>query len=297
MRVFVTGSTGFIGSQVTLELLSAGHQVLGLTRSDAGAKTLQTLGAEVQRGALDDLTSLQRAAEACDAVIHTAFDHNFATYVANCAQDARVIAALGAVLEGSQRPLLLTSATAIGAAAGQTADEDYADLNHGSPRVASEQAGHALSQRGVNVVVMRLSQIHDPLRQGLVSYVIDLARHKGVSAYIGDGLNHWSAAHVSDTALLYRLALEKHQPGARYHATAESAISFREIAETVGRGLGVPTRAISAEQAAEHFTWLSGFVGHDMSAASDKTRERLAWQPKGPGLLFDIATCLARPQQ
>ncbi|MEK1939463.1 MAG: SDR family oxidoreductase [Pseudomonas sp.] len=297
MRVFVTGSTGFIGTQVTQELLSAGHQVLGLTRSDAGAQTLQALGAEVQRGDLSDLPGLQRGAEGCDAVIHTAFDHNFATFVANCQQDARVIAALGAVLEGSPRPLLLTSGTAIGAAAGHAADEDYADLNHANPRVASEQAGQALSQRGVNVVVMRLSQIHDPLRQGLVSYVIDLARHKGVSAYLGEGLNHWSAAHVSDTALLYRLALEKHQPGARYHATAESAISFREIAEAVGRGLGVPTQAITAEQAPAHFGWLAGFVGKEMSAASTKTRERLTWQPKGPGLLFDIATCLARPQQ
>jgi nucleoside-diphosphate-sugar epimerase len=295
MRVFLTGSTGFIGTQVAEELLTAGHQVLGLTRSDAGTRKLLALGAEAHRGDIEDLASLQRGAEGCDAVIHTAFDHNFATFVANCEKDARVIAALGAVLEGSLRPLLITSGTAIGAPGpGQAADEDYADLNHPNPRVASEVAGHALNQRGIDVRVLRLSQIHNPLKQGLVSYVIDLARQKGVSAYIGDGLTHWSAAHVADTALLYRLALENGQAGARYHGTAESAIAFGEIAETVGRGLGVPTVALSAEEAAEHFGWLHGFVAKDMSAASHKTRERLGWQPTGPGLLFDVASGLAR---
>jgi len=294
MRVFVTGSTGFIGTQVTRELLDAGHQVLGLTRSDAGARALQALGAGVHRGDLDDLASLRRGAEGCEAVIHTAFDHNFDQFVANCEKDARVIAALGAALEGSQRPLLITSTTAVGTSTpGQSADEDHADLHHPNPRVASELAGHALRQRGVNVVVMRLSQIHDPARQGLVSYVMLLAREKGVSAYIDEGLNHWSAAHLSDTALLYRLVLEKHQPGARYHATAESAIRFHDIAQTIGDCLGVPTRALPRDEAAAHFGWLSAFVGKDMSASSQKTRERLGWHPAGPGLLSDVADCLA----
>ncbi|GLK90218.1 SDR family oxidoreductase [Pseudomonas turukhanskensis] len=293
MRVFLTGSTGFIGTQVAEELLTAGHQVVGLTRSDAGARKLLSIGAEAFHGDIEDLPGLQRGAEGCDAIIHTAFDHNFATFVANCEKDARVIAALGAVLEGSQRPLLITSGTAIGAPGlGKAADEDYADLNHPNPRVASEVAGHALSERGVNVVVVRLSQIHNPVRQGLVSYVIDLAREKGVSAYIDDSPVHWSAAHVADTALLYRLALENGQPGARYHGTAESSIAFGEIAETVGVGLGVPTVALSPEDAAAHFGWLLGFVGKDMTAASNKTRERLGWQPTGPGLLADITTCL-----
>ncbi|MEN0108287.1 MAG: SDR family oxidoreductase [Pseudomonas sp.] len=298
MRVFLTGSTGFIGAQVAQELLAAGHQVPGLTRSDAGTRALLAIGAEAHRGDIEDLASVQRGAEGCDAVIHTAFDHNFATFVANCAKDARVIAALGDVLHGSTRPLRITSGTAIGAAVeGQAADEDYADLNHPSPRVASEVAGHAQSQRGVNVIAIRLSQIHNPVKQGFVSYVIDLARRTGVSAYVDEGLNHWSAAHVADTALLYRLALEKGQAGARYHGTAESAIAFREIAQTVGHGLGVPTVALSGEAAAAHFGWLAGFVGKDMSAASNKTRERLGWQPTGPGLLFDVATCLAREGQ
>ncbi len=293
MRVFLTGATGFIGAHVAEELLTARHQVVGLTRSDAGTRQLLSIGAEAYRGDIEDLPGMQRGAEGCDAIIHTAFDHNFATFIANCEKDARVIAALGAVLEGSQRPLLITSGTPIGSAGpGQAADEDYVNLNHPNPRVASEVAGHALSERGVNVGVMRLSQIHNPQRHGLVSYVINLARQKGVSAYIGDGLLNWSAAHVADTALLYRLALEKAQPGARYHGTAESAIAFRDIAEAVGQGLGVPTVALSPEEAAEHFEWLFGFVGKDMTASSSKTRERLGWQPTGPGLLADIATGL-----
>lgn len=295
MRVFLTGATGFIGAQVAEELITAGHEVLGLTRSDAGARHLLSIGAQAYRGDIDDLAGLQRGGEGCDAIIHTAFDHNFATFVANCEKDARVIAALGAVLEGSQRPLLITSGTAIGSSGpGQAADEDYANLNHPNPRVASEVAGHALSERGVNVIALRLSQIHNPVKQGLVSYVIDLARAKGVSAYIADSPVNWSAAHVADTALLYRLALEKGQAGARYHGTAESAIAFGEIAEAVGHGLGVPTVALAPDKAAEHFGWLLGFVGKDMTAASQKTRERLGWQPTGPGLLFDVATCLAR---
>jgi len=293
MRVFLTGATGFIGSQVAKELLTAGHQVLGLTRSDAGSRALEYVGAEAHRGDIEDLACLLRGAERCDAVIHTAFDHDFSNFAANCQKDASVIAALGAALEGSQRPLVITSGTAFGAtASGQMADEDYADLDHPNPRVASELAGHELSQRGVNVMVVRLSQIHNPVKQGLASYVIERARANGVSAYIGNGRNAWSAAHLTDTAVLYRLALEKGQPGARYHGTVESAIAFREIAETIGRGLGVPTQALLAEEAVAHFGWLSGFVSQDMRAASSKTRERLGWQPIGPGLLFDMESCL-----
>jgi len=289
MRIFLTGSTGFIGSQVAVELLSAGHQVLGLTRSDAGAQALAAIGAEVYRGDIEDLPGLQYAAAQCEGVIHTAFDHDFSHFVDNCQKDHRVILALGAALEGSGRPLLITSGTPMGSAApGQVATEDYFNPDHPNPRIASELAGRELSQRGINVSVMRLSQIHDTTRQGLVSYVSELARQKGVSAYIGEGLNNWSAAHLSDTARLYRLALAKSQPGARYHATAEERISFRQIAEAVGEALGLPVRSMTVEQAPAHFGWLGAFVDKDMSASSTLTRERLGWQPTGPGLLADL---------
>lgn len=289
MRVFVTGSSGFIGSQVTRELLNAGHQVLGLTRSEAAAHDLLAMGAEPHHGNIEDLASLQSGAENCDAVIHTAFDHDFANFVANCQKDARVIAALGSALEGSARPLIITSGTAMGSPSpGQAADEDHFDPAHPNPRVASELAGETLLQRGVNVVVMRLSQIHNPYKQGLVTEVIKHARERGVSAYIDEGTNQWSAAHVADAAHLYRLALEKHQPGARYHATAESSLSFRLIAETIGEGLGLPTMAIPADEAMASFGWLSSFVGKDMSSMSNKTQTRLGWRPSGPGLIADL---------
>lgn len=293
MRVFLTGSTGFIGIQIAKQLLGAGHQVLGLTRSDAGAAALQALGAESHRGDLQDLGSLQHGARHCDAVIHTAFDHDFSNFVANCQKDSRVIAALGAELQGSQRPLLITSGTPLGAPGpGQAADEDYFAADHPNPRVASELAGQALVEHGINVVVMRLSQIHDTLKQGLVTEVIKRARETGISAYVDDGLNPWSAAHLSDTAQLYRLALEKHRPGARYHATAEHYIEFRRIAQAIGDGLGIPTVALSAREATAHFGWLSGFVAKDMSALSSKTQARLGWHPKGCSLLSDLETCL-----
>lgn len=291
MRVFLTGSTGFIGTQLTRELLDAGHQVLGLTRSQDGARALQAAGADVHHGTLEDLASLQRGAEQCDAVIHAAFDHDFTNLIANCQKDSRAIAALGAALEGSERPLIITSATVMGSAGqGEAADEDYFNPEHPHPRVASELAGDVLLQRGVNVVVMRLSQIHNPVKQGLVTEFIKHVRQTGHCAYIGEGLNRWSAAHLVDTAQLYRLALEKHQPGARYHATVENSISFRSIAETIGQGLGLPTVSVPADQAMASFGWLSGFVGLDMYTLSSKTHTRLGWQPGGPGLIADLKT-------
>ena len=227
---------------------------------------------------------------ACDGVIHTAFDHNFANFVANCQKDSRAIEALGSALAGSDRPLVITSSTAMGTAtAGEPADEDYFNPQHPNPRVASELAGRALSDLSLNVSVVRLSQIHDTHKQGLVSDVTKMARKTGRSAFVGEGANRWSATHVSDAVRLFRLALEKHQAGARYHATAEEAIPFRAIAEAVGQRLGLPVAGIIAEEAAGHFGWLNAFVGKDMSASSVKTRERLGWQPAGPGLLADIA--------
>jgi nucleoside-diphosphate-sugar epimerase len=289
MRVFLTGATGFIGSKIVQELINSSHQVLGLTRSDAGAKALRDAGAEVHHGDIEDLDSLRRGAAVCDGVIHTAFDHNFQNFLANCEKDRIAILALGDALEGSDRPLVITSGTGMGTAIpGEPAMEDYFNPDHPNPRKASELVGQDLLQRGINVSVMRLSQIHDPQRQGLLTYSIELARTRRVSAYVGEGTNCWSAAHVSDTACLYRLALEKREAGARYHATAEAGIAARTVAELIGERLGVPAVSIAPSEMAGHFGWLAAFADKDMSADSTKTRERLHWQPTGPGLLDSL---------
>jgi nucleoside-diphosphate-sugar epimerase len=289
MRVFVTGATGFIGSAVVRELIEAGHQVVGLTRNDAGARLLAAAGAQVHRGDLEDLESIRRGAALSDGVIHTAFNHDFSKFVANCEQDRKVIEAMGDVLVGSDRPLLITSGTGMGnAVPGHPATEDIFNPNHPNPRKASELAGAAVAERGVNVSVVRLPQVHDPVKQGLITPVIHLTREKGVSAYVGDGLNRWPAVHRLDAAHLYKLALEKHEAGSRYHAVAEEGISMREIAEVIGRGLKVPTVSLSPEDAAAHFGWLAMFAGFDMPASSAQTQKRLGWRPTGPGLIADL---------
>ncbi len=289
MRVFLTGATGFIGSAIVPELVNAGHQVLGLTRSDVGAQSLIEAGAEVHRGDLEDLDTLRSGAAKSDGVIHTAFDHDFSNFVANCEKDRRAIEALGSALAGSDRPLVITSGTGLGSAApGQPATEDFFDADHPIPRKASELAGAALSRSGVNVVAMRLPQVHNTVKQGLISPAIELAREKGVSAYVGNGLNRWPAAHVLDVARLYRLALEAREAGARYNAVAEEGIAVRDIAEVIGRGLRVPVVALSPEEAKGHFGWLAPFAGWDMPASSAQTRERLRWHPTGPGLIADL---------
>jgi nucleoside-diphosphate-sugar epimerase len=289
MRVFLTGATGFIGSHIIPELLAAGHQVLGLIRSNAGAEALVAAGAEPHYGDIEDVESLTRGAASCDGVIHTAFDHNFTNFVENCQKDARAIEALGAGLEGTTKPLIITSSTAMGSAKpGEPASEDVFATRSPNPRVASELAGQALAEHGIHVIAMRNSQIHDTRKQGLVSDVIELARKKGVSAYVGEGTNNWSAAHVSDTARLYRLALERNEAGARYHGTAEGAISLRKIAETIGETFGLPVQSLNAGEADAHFGWLAAFASKDMSASNILTRERLGWNPAGPTLLGDI---------
>jgi nucleoside-diphosphate-sugar epimerase len=286
MRIFVTGATGFIGSAVVPELIKGGHQVLGLTRSDAGAKALTAAGAQVHRGELTDLESLRKGAALSDGVIHLAFIHDFSKFKENCEIDRRAIEALGSVLAGSNRPLIVTSGTAGLGAPGQLATEDMdVPPNFPFPRV-SEQA--ALSLKGVKASVVRLPQVHDPVKQGLVTYLIALAREKGVSAYVGEGRNRWSAAHVSDVARLYKLVLENNEAGAKYHAVAEEGVSMRDIAEAIGRGLKIPAKSVSPEEAQSHFGWLAMFATHDLQASSAITRKKLGWNPTGPGLIADL---------
>jgi nucleoside-diphosphate-sugar epimerase len=289
MKVFVTGATGFIGSAIVPELVEAGHQVLGLTRSDAGAQSLTAAGAEAHRGSLENLESLRAGAALSDGVIHCAFNHDFSNFLANCEQDRRAIEAMGDVLVGSDRPLLITSGTGMGTAVpGQPARENHLNVNDPNPRKASELAGALVGERGVNVSVVRLPQVHDTVKQGLITYAVQLAREKGVSAYIGEGVNRWPAAHVLDVAHLYRLAFEKHEARSRYNAVAEEGVPMREIAEVIGRGLNVPVVSLSAEEAQGHFGWLAMFAGLDMPASSAQTQQRLGWHPTGPGLIADL---------
>lgn len=290
MRIFLTGATGFIGGAIVPELLAAGHQVVGLTRSDAGAEALTAAGAAPHRGDIDDLDSLRSGAAKADAVIHTAFNHDFSRFAASCEADGRVIEALGGALAGSNRLLLVTSGVAIAAAApGRLAVEtDAPDPHHPNPRIASELAVERLLATGLNAAIMRLPQVHDKRKQGLISPAIELAKAKGVSAYVGDGTTRWAAAHVSDVARLYRLAIEAAVPGVRYHAVAEEGVSMRAVAEAVGRGLGVPAVSLSAEEAPAHFGWLAGFVVHDLAASGAWTQAQLGWHPSGPGLIADL---------
>lgn len=288
MRVFLTGATGFIGSHVIPELIDAGHEVVGLTRSDAGARMLEAAGAEVHRGTLEDPASIAAGAANADAVIHAAFDHDFSNVVANCEKDRRVIEAIGDVLAGSARPFIITSGVGFGSAhPGEMATEDVYNREHGNPRL-TEVAGEAVADRGVSVAVVRLPQVHDPVKQGLITWSIGIAREKGLSAYIGDGSNRLSAAHISDVARLYRLALDHHTPGARWHAVDEEGVPLHEIARAIGAGLGVPVKSLTPDEAAEHFGGFAAFAAMDLPASSVLTRERLGWNPTGPGLIADL---------
>lgn len=287
MRVFVTGATGFIGSAVVKELLDAGHEVLGLARSDEKAAALAATGAEVCRGSLEDLDSLKRAAASADGVIHLGFNHDFSKFAENCEVDKHAIEVLGEALEGSERPLLVTSGVALAQARAATEDDQPMPVSAAYPR-ASEATANALIARGVNASVVRLPQVHDLVKQGLVSPVIQIYREKGICAYIGDGRNRWSAVHVLDAARLYLLALDHAEPNAKYHAVAEEGVSLRDIAVTIGRHLKLPVESIAAEEAQNFFGWFAPFASLDLPASSAQTRKKLGWKPVGPGLLADL---------
>jgi nucleoside-diphosphate-sugar epimerase len=290
MRVFVTGATGFVGSAVVQELMNAGHQVLGLARSEAAARSLAAAGALVHRGDLEDLDSLRSGAAASDGVIHTGFIHDFSKFKVVCETDRHAIEALGSALAGSDRPLIVSSGTALVKPGRLATEGEVSALTcNDFPRVATEEAAGSVAEQGVRVSVVRLSpSVHGDGDHGFVPILIRVAREKGVSAYIGEGRNRWTAVHRLDAAVLYRLAVEKGSAGARYHGVDEEGIAFREIAEVIGRQLNLPVVSKSTEDAASHFGWFAHFAGLDCPASSKLTQERLGWRPVQCSLLTDL---------
>ncbi|SHO66029.1 Nucleoside-diphosphate-sugar epimerase [Pseudoxanthobacter soli DSM 19599] len=288
MRVFVTGATGFVGSAIVRELIGAGHEVRGLARSEAGARALAETGAAVHRGDLQDLESLRQGAAGMDAVIHTAFIHDFSRFKENCEVDRRVIGALADAL-GSGRPLIVTSGTGLLPSGRLATEDDEVPASAAIPRIASEQAAAEASARGVDVRVVRLPpSVHGDGDHGFVPLLIGLAREKGLSAYIGEGGNVWPAVHRFDAARLYRLVLEKGTAGARFHGVAEDGVPFRRIAEVIGRRLNLPVMSLSGEDVAAHFGWFAHFAGIDNRATGHKTRDALSWRPEEAGLIEDL---------
>jgi nucleoside-diphosphate-sugar epimerase len=289
MRIFVTGASGFVGSAVVKELIGAGHAVVGLARSDASAAAIAAAGAEVHRGSLEDTDSLKAGAAAADSVIHTGFNHDFSRFAENCELDRRAILALGDALAGSDRPLLVTSGVGLLPPGRTVVEDDAVPATAPTPRIATEQAAAVLAERGVRVSVVRLPpSVHGEGDHGFVPIVIGMARKAGVSAYVGEGQNHWPAVHRLDAARLYRLAIEKGAADPRYHAVAEEGVAFREVATVIGRHLGLPVVALTAEEGAEHFGWFAHFAAIDSIASSARTRQKLGWEPVETGLLPDL---------
>ncbi|OZB98489.1 SDR family oxidoreductase [Paenibacillus sp. XY044] len=297
MRVFVTGATGFIGSAVVRELVGAGHQVVGLARSDKSAEALTAAGIEVKRGNLNDLDSLKAGAEASDGVIHTAFNtafNNFSettNFVDTAEADRRAIETLGEALAGTNRPLIVTSGTALLRPGRLAMEEDTTDSqSFAALRIPSEEAALSFAQRGVRVSVVRPPlSVHGKGDHGFIPALIHIAKSKGVSAYLGKGSNRWSAVHLLDLSHLFRLALEKAPAGARLHGVGEEGIPFQDIANVIGQHLEVPVTAISPEEADEHFGFLAAMAKMDNPASSTRTQEQLGWSPMQPGLITDIA--------
>ncbi|GGR02993.1 SDR family oxidoreductase [Deinococcus ruber] len=288
MRVFVTGASGFIGSAVVPELLAAGHQVLGLARSEESAHALVAAGAEVQRGSLADLDSLRSGAEASDGVLHLAYIHDFSQIAAAAQADRQAIAALGGVLEGSGRPLVIASGV-LGLATGRVATERDTPDQAIHPRMAAAQATLDLAAHNVRSSVVRLAPtVHGEGDHGFIAVLIGIAREKGVSGYIGDGSNCWPTVHRFDAARLFRLALEQAPAASVLHGVAEEGVPLRAVAEVIGRHLNLPVVSVPPEQAGEHFGWLGMFLGADVPTSNALTRELLNWQPEHPGLLEDL---------
>ncbi|MEI9993892.1 MAG: SDR family oxidoreductase [Rhizomicrobium sp.] len=292
MRVFVTGASGFIGSAVVQELLGAGHTVLGLARSDDAARAVAAAGADVLRGALTDLDSLRKGAGETDGVIHTAFIHDFSKFAENGQIDKRAIEAMGEAMAGTNKPMVVSSGTAL-LSPGHVATEDIMPSGEGSPRVSEQTAFALAADKGVRGMAIRLApSTHGTSDQGFkagfVSYAIQVAREKGVAAYIGDGRNRWSQGHRLDAAKVYRLALEKGRAGAAYHPIGEEGVALKDIAALIGKKLKLPVESISQEKAMAHFGFLGMFLGLDIPASSAKTQTELGWAPEGPGLLADM---------
>ncbi len=289
MRVFVTGASGFVGSAIVKDLLQSGHQVLGLARSERSATALTAMGADVHRGDLDEPETLKQGAAACDAVIHTAFNHDFSKFAENCEADRKVILEIGSALLGTDKPFVITSGIGLLHLPRPIVESDNPPPSSQVPRAATEEAAGVLAKQGVHVYIVRLPPtVHGEGDHGFVPMMIGMARERGESAYIGAGVNRWPAVHRLDAAVLYRLVIEQRPDQRAFHAVAESGVEFRLIAEEIGKGLGLPTFSKTQEQAQQHFTWFMHFASMDCQASSELTARTLGWKPRQVGLIDDL---------